>query len=421
MKRFKYGLNFAVNNYGRFYEALPVSVVETAPGDTLAGTVTARVITDTTTRVIQNRTYHDMYTFYVPYRLLWDEWPDFIAQVNDALVPPSDVSTAQQLLLRNQDAGKNNDFIVRAYNLIWNKFFKNTEVPENSPTNITPSLTALRPTTINQRLRTAVELLDQTVDTSGATLTVGAIRDAFAKDRYDKLRAYYGSKYTDYLNAIGVAGSWSILEEPELVGMKMANLNWTTVDATANVFPVDAQDPSTVLGQVAGRWNGSNTVRVKKTFTPEHGLLITLAVIRMDAQSIHERYPLFAQKTQYDDFYQPQFETVRKTPWEPLRGAPGLDNAVAYTEQYDDYRVGQNISVVRGAGGQNQGTYYVRPQTDVPASEDEIPAWLDYVDPDQLDFFAEVYGPGIQHSTTAISRLTRISSVRPSQSAHGVA
>ena len=411
MKRFKYGQNSAVNNYGKMFQVLPIGIMEVVPGDTVSGSIGSRIITDSVNRIIQNRCYHDVYSFYVPYRLVFEQFPDFIADLDTAISLPVFATESEQLLDRNTGSGTaHHSMHVRAYSLIWNKFFRTEEAPEiDITTNQAVQRAPMRPTTLMQRLKDTLDVPDTTVDTSGSTLSTGAIRDAFAQDRFDKIRGFYGSKYTDYLAAIGVEAGWSIVDDPELIGVKTGSLPFNTVDSTS-----DAGTDN--VGDAGGRWAGSHAVNLKRTFTPEHGVIITVAVARMDVNSVYENYPLFAQKTTPQQFWQPQFETIRKREWIP---GFGTDAAVTLvSEQYDEYRHPQNISVE--AAGAN-GTYFVRPATENPMNASDAVAFLQYPDPDELDFFTGFYGEGVQLSLMGTSRLTKQSPVKPSTMSRGVA
>jgi hypothetical protein len=413
MRRVKYGQNFTINNYAKFFQLIPISLMEVVPGDTLSGKVTARVISDSTNRVIQNRTYMDVYSFYVPYRLVFDEFPAFIAGDTTVSLPTPPAQGRNQLLTRNDNGNGNyHTMQLSAYNLIWNQFFRTEDKAEvNIQTNRDVLPTPLRPTTIVQRLKAASELADQTVDTSGSTLTVGAIREAFAKDRYEKIRAFYGSKYTDYLASLGVETTWSILDEPELIGSSNATLPFQTVNSTA-------EGTTDNVGDASGRWQGSSNTTMKRTFASEHGVVITVATVRMDVESVWQIYPLFAQKTTYDQFFQPQMTTQRKREWQTFAGDATLEGYSAFTEMYDEYRHPQNISVDTIAGN---GAYFVRPTTAQPGSNAAVPDWFRYIDPDDLDFFNGYYGEDVQYTITGVTRATKVSPVPQSESVRGVA
>ena len=78
MRRYNYGQNFQAFNSSKMTWLTPLGFFEVAPGDTVSGVLTPDAISDTLKRKVLNRAYYDTYVFYVPYRLLMDDWPDFI-------------------------------------------------------------------------------------------------------------------------------------------------------------------------------------------------------------------------------------------------------------------------------------------------------------------------------------------------------
>ncbi len=418
MKRFKYGLNSQIFQTSVFQNLTCMNITEVSPGDTVSGSVTSRVISESTSKPIMNRSYFDQFSFYVPYRLLWDYWPEFIAGGTDE-VPPTLSSFAQTYrlcLLKGQigaPAPSFNAFGVRAYNLIYNQFFRdNTVPPVDVDTAQTQQRAPLRATTFNQRLKTAIELEDQVIDSTGPDITTGDIRRAFSQDRFDKTRAYYGNKYTDYLAALGVEASWSILDEPELIGKSSSPLNVVMTDATGEIQNSENPQTPVYVGSVGSKWQGTNKHTIRRTFAPEHGLIITLGTIRMDTEYANSVGAITNTKLTRDQWYSPEFETERKQAHTPYYTTEnGLQTL--YTEKYDDLRVGQNITDTTDL---RNGTWIEQPEQD-----DLDPAAIRYPDVATaiMPYLNDQY-QGIVFNHINLVRLSRQSPVRPAQSVHGV-
>ena len=140
MRRYTYGQNFSTMNSTKFGVLTLMGVNEVAPGDTFSGRISTHAWSDTTGRPVMNRTYYDTYAFYVPYRLLMEGWPDFIAQVDGAPSPPEVVQdgAVPEFMEKRIYAG-NTDCLAwnrRAMHLIWNKYFRlpyQTEANLDSP------------------------------------------------------------------------------------------------------------------------------------------------------------------------------------------------------------------------------------------------------------------------------------------------
>ena len=53
---------------------------ETSPGDTWRGSFEYYSVSGATQNFLLNRFFNDIYVFYCPFRLVWDEWPEFVSQ-----------------------------------------------------------------------------------------------------------------------------------------------------------------------------------------------------------------------------------------------------------------------------------------------------------------------------------------------------
>ena len=127
-RRYRYGLNSQTLNQANFFELIPLNYTEVVPGDTVSGSFASNFISDTTVRPLFNRTYMDTFAFYIPFRLLWDQFPEFIADENSGLTPPTvtDVffQNFENRLVADAPANLNNAPWIRyAYNLVANSFF----------------------------------------------------------------------------------------------------------------------------------------------------------------------------------------------------------------------------------------------------------------------------------------------------------
>ena len=416
MKRYKYGLNSQVNTSTDFGQLTCVGVIPVVPGETIGGRSQIKFLSESSQKMVMNRTYADTFAFYVPYRLLWDQWPDFIAGDDTDPIPTVTLPypTTKMCLVNVKDSISGvtqlNAFGVFAYNLIWNKFFRAQGVDEVSLGDQEIKDAPLRSTTFHQRLKDEITLQDETIDVSGPTISTGDLRQAFSQDRFKKTRAYYGDKYTDYLAALGVEASWSILDEPELVGMSQKQLKFVSTTATSELDSVDPQPgvPDTV-GSVGGKWEGTNQLNIRRTFAPEHGVIMIMQAVRMELELANQKGTVEWLKTERDQFYSPEFETERKQGWFPY--ADATTETEMFSEKFDDYRVGHNFYDIQS--GVN-GTWIDSPAL-APTSEAIL-----YPDYSNLGLFLNDQYAGIQLNINAQHRISKVSPIRPAQSVHGV-
>ena len=123
----------------------PVSWVETNPGDTwrhsTAGLLRFLPMLGAVMHPIQVRVYH----FFVPYRLLWENWEQFITGGPDgndqSEVPWVDPGTVQKSTLYDYlgippgtyTNRKLTAWPFRAYNFIWNEWFRDQDIQQELP------------------------------------------------------------------------------------------------------------------------------------------------------------------------------------------------------------------------------------------------------------------------------------------------
>lgn len=359
--RTRYGYNCQRANWGLMFEVVPTGYLEVVPGETVFGNVSVNVFSAPTFRNVRSRSYMDVYAFYVPFRLLWSGFPDFISGADDGATIPPTVADAFPFNFENRlvqgPAGapgvSNNAWFRRAYNLIAEKFFLAVDNTDGDPDDTaTQHVAKLRPSTFEAS--TAPKAIPvESVDTSGPTLSIDEIRDAAARDQFGKMRAYYGDRYVDYLAAVGVQANWSILDEPELIGQLHTDWVYRMVNNTAS-------DPGATvdsLGFTAGYYNSAGSLKVKRTFVPEHGLIALYTVCRADPLTVNPYVDPVLGKPSRDDYWSPEFETNKLKRWTSALRAPGNITFVAQDERpyFEEYRKGLNTNAERfGVGDQGK-------------------------------------------------------------------
>lgn len=136
MKRAKHRLSHYRLMSGHMGYLLPCGVVEVLPGDTFdhSSSVLLRVspLAAPVMHPVSVRVHH----FFVPNRILWDDWEDFITGKDPAAVPPTITvaadPTTQPLLdylgIPPVTGVAVNEIPVRAYNLIFNEYFRDQDL-----------------------------------------------------------------------------------------------------------------------------------------------------------------------------------------------------------------------------------------------------------------------------------------------------
>lgn len=399
--RTRYGYNCQKVNYGYVGNVLPVGFVEVAPGETVEGTVSVDTWSRPTTRNMLNRAYMDAYAFHVPYRLLRSEWPDFITgkvatnPLIQTLTPVSrffesrnaisaDGTTFTQLSEANR----------RAYTLVMCKFFFRRDLWDRETY---PNLTAVenawqRPSTW--------EVLPQVEDDDlGVAIgsTTETLRSALAQDEFQKLRRFYGERYVDYLAAMGVSTGWSVLEEPELIGMVHADWKFVAKESSY-------QGTETALGETKGFFRSGIKVPVKRTFCAEHGLIVVVVCSRFDPFFTNSAVSPHLVKTSRSQFWSPEFAVEKKETWPGVAFHPETDPAadgVRILPKFEDYRRGHNENANMSVNADWMGA--VVPQPDPKYQVADFDAVFSDIPVDLLS--------GYHYQATADWRLIRLSPV----------
>ena len=141
MKRSK----FSLSNYKLFScdmgELIPIGLTEVLPGDTIQHSTSALVRCSPLLAPVMHPVHVHIRHFFVPFRLIWDEWEDFITGgpdgMNTSAFPTKNLTDALN------PVGGLADYLgvppmvgpvtvsalpFRAYNLIWNEYYRDQDL-----------------------------------------------------------------------------------------------------------------------------------------------------------------------------------------------------------------------------------------------------------------------------------------------------
>ena len=156
-KRFKYGLNSQTHTGTNFSYLTPLGYYDVVPGDSVYGKVSIRYQSDNSTHLIMNRAFMDVYAFYMPYRLMWDDFPTFLTQ-NTGTIP-----TVNDLFEWNFEkhfaysSTTNQPWFRRMYNAVDASFFTEGDADnQNDTKNVHRVLN--RASTFHEKVKTASEI-----------------------------------------------------------------------------------------------------------------------------------------------------------------------------------------------------------------------------------------------------------------------
>lgn len=175
-------------------------------------------------------------------------------------------------------------------------------------------------------------------DLSTATAaTINDLREAIQLQAYKEARALYGSTYPDYLRYLGLSPDDSRMQRPELLASGSNTIQFSEVLQQA---PTTSGTPNVGLGNMAG--HGVGTVRSNQytRFFPEHGLVMSLLLVRpktMYVTGLNRHWS----KTTKEDFWQRELEGIgaqevlnKELYWADT----GPNDVFGYQNRYDEYR-----------------------------------------------------------------------------------
>lgn len=290
-KRYRYSLNHQVATLSDFGRLCPFMKIEVAPGDTVQGVIGALIRLSALKKALLQDVFVDMYVIYVPHRLVYGSFENFIAAGPETAptysIPSITVAAAstsyEALWMRSHptDTTDYNAIPLYAYNLIYNEFFRDESQAAKAPTDSCGQYGALVSfkkdywTTIQEQYGEAQQ--DHRFDTNIGTGTQASAKDvleAIARQKVAMKRATYGTRYIDILRSYGIKVNYQMLQRPEVVAIGRTSINVTDVVQTG----VDSSDSG--LGELAGHGIGAGRIRIRRKMFPEHGTLMGLCVLR---------------------------------------------------------------------------------------------------------------------------------------------
>lgn len=407
MKRYNHDLSFEHSLSLDMGVLVPIGAIDVLPGDTFrhAAACLARVAP------LQNPVMHDcevrIHNWFVPNRIMWDEWEEFIVgNEGSATYPTVSAANATEAALLDHlgiepVTGVSVDALpVRAYNMIWNEFYRDQDlstarttdqlglarvawgkdyfttarsspqqgtavdvgfsagnVPvlgigiNNPPSSASAGGFRQSDGTIfsgddwdESMLRVAEDPTntgypDIYADLSSATggININDLRDAISLQRIAEAREFFGSRYVDYLRWYGVNPRDGRLDRPEFLGGGRQKISFSEVLATAET------GTSVDVGDMYGHGIAGVRQRPIRKMFEEHGWFVSVMFIR--PKGVYQNgIPKRFLRTEPTDFWHRELELL---PWQSVDelelfggGTPGT--IFGYVPRYDEYREVKN-------------------------------------------------------------------------------
>lgn len=189
-------------------------------------------------------------------------------------------------------------------------------------------------------------------DLSGVpAINVNTLRQSLAVQRFQEARARYGSRYPEYLRALGVRSSDARLNRPEYLGGGVQTIQFSEVVQSA----ADGANPVSTL-----RGHGITAMRSNRfrRFFEEHGYVITLLSVLPKTIYTNGLERTWNRRTKYD-FWQRELENLGQQSIlnKEIRASHATpDGVFGYQDRYDEYR--RQWSKVTGEFSQSTLNYW---------------------------------------------------------------
>lgn len=412
LRRHQYNMGHYVFTGGRIGQILPILRQEIIPGDTWHGHISALLRLKSLAEPVMHPAYLDLYFFYVPHRLVWDGWEDFITE-GTGNPPTIELSNATaRALLYGASSDKATDKLtvnalaMRGYNLIWNEFFRDQDF--DTEADITAAVTGYATARQMKNIYTAARKVDTQFDveydadvTGGkATIHASEIRDSLRDLRLAERRAMFGSRYVDVLRSWGIKTNYQWLDRPESLGRARNMVSFSDIPATAPGTNVS-------VGDLYGHGVVGLRHRFRRRVFPEHGYLWGLAVFRF--------VPLFdggttkdSGKKNREEYWAPEFEMQSPEQLALSQVAAGADGTTpGILPKFEEYRRAPSI-----LAGQFKQKYFA-PTT---SAKTGAATWRYQINPSDYDvLFNDTTGtnPHFQmHVHNTLKAIRQVSRVR---------
>jgi len=209
------------------------------------------------------------------------------------------------------DGTANVNFGTKYYSGASGLIFKSRQI-ENDAGNVSPDINA---------------------DLSNASaITVTALREAMALQRYEEARARFGSRYVEYLRYLGVRSSDARLQRPEYLGGGRETIQFSEVLQTA-----EGTDP---VGALKGHGIAAMRSNRYRRFFEEHGYVFSFISVR--PKTIYAQgLPRHFNRRVKEDFWQKELQHIgqQEVLNKEVYAAHATPNGTfGYQDRYDEYR-----------------------------------------------------------------------------------
>lgn len=394
MKRSKHSLSHYHLTTFDMGQLIPVMNLEVLPGDSMRFQSSMLLRVTPQVKPVMHPCQVRLHTFFVPYRLVWSGWEDFITNKSAGTYPTisggahTEGDLSDYLGIYNDSSITFSALHIRCYNLIYNTYYRDkditSEVSEDTDSIqlicwekdfVTAARAAPQQgSAVSLPLGTSADIRtdasnDENIgvkysagetiyamDTDGTAggnvqldtgsnptkklyadltnataATIAQLREAMQLQKFAEARNNWGDEYVDYLRYLGIKPSDSRLQRPEYISGGKQTISFSEVLNTTG-----ANTPGDLAGHGIAAVRSNSAIR----FFEEHGCLMTLASVRPKALYVTGMPKKFSRDT-YDDYYQSELENIGDEPvlnQEIYTADSGPTDTLGYSPRYYSYR-----------------------------------------------------------------------------------
>lgn len=412
MKRFKHSLSYKKLLSCDMGELVPIGLTEVLPGDTVQHATSLLLRASPMLAPVMHPVDVRIHHWFVPHRLVWSEWENFITGGPDGTSTPtfptitigggSGAAVGSLADYLGVPTGVNNIVVsalpFRGYAAIWNQWYRDQDletalvyskasgadtttntllkncawekdyftssrpweqkgpsvtVPIGTSAPVNMAETGATPgARLVQRFNASANsaLSTPTAGTAGATMSltadltaatgvsVTALREALALQRYEEARARFGSRYVEYLRYLGVRSSDARLQLPEYLGGGRQTVQFSEILQTA----ADGANP---VGTLRGHGIAAMRSNRYRRFFEEHGYVYTFLSVRPKTVYMQGLFRHWNRRTK-EDYWQQELQHVgqQEVLNKELYAAHATpDGVFGYQDRYDEYRRSESL------------------------------------------------------------------------------
>jgi hypothetical protein len=277
MQRYKLNLKSGTYTEGDAYRLQPIYRQQVVPGQTCNMDAQVSLKTASFTKSVTTPAIMSIWFFYVPHRLVWSEWTDFISKAEGAPTFPTITGSGRYFENANSSQAVS-PFYRRAYKLVYNEYFGSESVGQAAGAwfdDVTDDTnTAIQRTRNPEDFASKIQLEGAVVDpeftVTGSSIPLNDFYRQMMNARSQQRSQMTGDKYVDTLARMGVDATWMIAERPEFLGTKSMMVGPQQVANTSN----------TNTGQEVARYSAKLKCGFKGKHFAEHGYIIGVASFR---------------------------------------------------------------------------------------------------------------------------------------------